>query len=140
LEGNTGASDQVVPFGDFLVEGLGLLAVMLQRVAAQGEVHRWLRRAGEAHYGGSQFHRIARLMVADLGGNFAHGPGGLRVVFDGLFRAQERGTGEEVGAELTGFNRGRKDAERRELLGQGFRNAFDSELCGAVKSPNPPSR
>jgi len=35
-------------------------------------------------------------MVADLGGNFAHGPGDLRVVFDGLFRVQEGGTGEEV--------------------------------------------
>lgn len=62
-----GASDHVVPFGDFLVEGLGLLAVMLQRVSAQGEVHRWLRRAGEVHNGRSQFYRIARLMVADLG-------------------------------------------------------------------------
>ena len=47
-------------------------------------------------------------MVADLGRNFAHGPAGLRVVFDGLFRAQERGTGEEVGAEISGFNRGAK--------------------------------
>jgi len=35
-------------------------------------------------------------MVADLGRNFAHGPAGLRVVFDGLFRAQEGGTGRKL--------------------------------------------
>jgi hypothetical protein len=31
-----GARDDVVPFSDFLVEGLDLVAVILQRVSAQG--------------------------------------------------------------------------------------------------------
>ena len=49
-----GAGDDVVPFGDFLFEGLGLLAIMLQRVVTQGKVHRRRRRGGEADDDGSQ--------------------------------------------------------------------------------------
>ena len=110
-----GAGDDVVPFGDFLFEGLGLLAIMLQRVVTQGKVHRRRRRGGEADDGGSQLHRIARLIVADLGGDFAHSASRLRVISNDLFRAQEGGAVQEVGAEITGFDRGRKDAKRCEF-------------------------
>src|SRR5262245_40956790 len=111
-----GARDDVVPFRDFLFKGLALLAIVLQRVVAQRKVQRWLRRGGEANNSSSQFYRIARLIVADLGGSFAHRARGIRIVFDDLFRAHERGAIEEIGPEVTGFDRGRKDAKRRELL------------------------
>ena len=130
-----GASDDIVPLGDFLFEGLALLAIVLQRVVAQRKVHRWLGRGGETDNSSSQLYRIARLIVAGLGGIFAHGAGGFRIVFDDLFRAHKGSAVEKVGPEITGFDRCRKDAERRELLSQSFRNAFDGELRRAVDSP-----